>query len=93
MIESFKGKTTLAIFQGKKLKNFSRELLEKALSKLEQLDSVKELRELGIPVGNKLEALNGERKGQYSIRVDKQWRIVFKYKDGKAYEVEFVDYH
>lgn len=93
MIESFKGKTTLAIFQGKKLKNFSRELLEKALSKLEQLDSIKELRELSIPAGNKLEALSGERKGQYSIRVDKQWRIVFKYKDGKAYEVEFVDYH
>jgi toxin HigB-1 len=48
---------------------------------------------LKVPPGNRLEALKGDRKGQYSIRIDSQWRICFKWKNGNAYDVEIIDYH
>ncbi len=61
--------------------------------KLEILNATVSLDGLKIPPGNRLEALKGERKGQYSIRIDSQWRICFKWEDGNTYEVEIVDYH
>ena len=57
------------------------------------LDSAADLRDLMIPPSNELEALRGDREGQYSIRINKQWRVCFKWKDGDALEVEIVDYH
>jgi proteic killer suppression protein len=64
--------------------------------KLRQLDSATELRDLAAPPGNRLEALRGERKGQYSIRINdqwRQWRVCFVWRDGNAFEVEIVNYH
>lgn len=61
--------------------------------KLEILNATVSLDALKVPPGNRLEALKGERKGQYSIRLDSQWRICFKWEDGNTYEVEIVDYH
>jgi proteic killer suppression protein len=61
--------------------------------KLRQLDSATELRDLAAPPGNRLEALHGNRKGQYSIRINDQWRLCFIWREGNAYEAEIVDYH
>ncbi len=57
------------------------------------LDAAQEIRTLSTLPGNKLERLTGDRKGQYSIRVNDQWRLCFEWRDGHAYEVEIVDYH
>ena len=64
-----------------------------AQRKLRQLDVAAELRDLASPPGNRLEALHGGRQGQYSIRINDQWRICFRWRDGGAYDVEIVDYH
>ena len=64
-----------------------------ALRKLLLLDAAEKLEDLRIPPGNQLERLAGDRKGQYSIRIDKQWRICFVWQGSDAYDVEIVDYH
>ena len=64
-----------------------------ARRKLRMLDTATELRDLASPPGNRIEALHGERRGQYSIRVNEQWRVCFGWRDGNAYNVEIVDYH
>jgi toxin HigB-1 len=64
-----------------------------ARRKLVQLDSATELRDLAAPPGNRLETLHGDRKGQYSIRINDQWRVCFTWRDANAYDVEIVDYH
>ena len=64
-----------------------------AQRKLTQLNAATTLDFLRVPPGNRLEALKGNRKGQYSIRINEQWRICFTFKDGHAYDVEIVDYH
>ena len=64
-----------------------------AQRKLRQLDSATELRDMAAPPGNRLEALKGNRHGQYSVRINDQWRICFVWRDGNAYDVEIVDYH
>ena len=63
------------------------------LRKLVAVDAAEELSDLRVPPGNRLEKLRGDRSGQHSIRVNEQWRICFRWKDGNAYEVEIVDYH
>ena len=65
----------------------------RALRKLAILDAAETLGDLRIPPGNRLERLKGERAGQYSIRINQQWRICFRWKRGDAYEVEITDYH
>ena len=64
-----------------------------AWRKLAQLHAATQLDSLRIPPGNRLEALKGDRAGQHSIRINDQWRICFRWKDGDAYEVEITDYH
>ena len=64
-----------------------------AFKKLDMLDWAASLDDLNVPPGNRLEALKGNWKGQYSIRINDQWRICFVWKDGDAYEVEITDYH
>ncbi len=61
--------------------------------KLNAIDAATLLEDLGLPLSNRLEALKGERKGQWSIRINDQWRICFEWCDGNAEEVEIVDYH
>lgn len=63
------------------------------LRKLAQLDAAERLDDLRVPPGNRLEALKRDRRGQYSIRVNDQWRVCFRWRDGDAYDVEIVDYH
>jgi toxin HigB-1 len=64
-----------------------------AVRKLVQIDSVAALNELNVPPGNRLEALKGDRAGQYSIRISDQWRICFRWENDGVYDVEIVDYH
>jgi proteic killer suppression protein len=97
MIRSFKTTGTEDIFNGKNTKAARRlcpqNLWNIAGRKLDQLDSVNSLDELRIPPGNRLEALAGDRKGQYSIRINNQYRICFVWADNEPDEVEIVDYH
>ena len=92
MIKSFKCKDTESLFNDKDVKRF-RGISRKARIKLEMLNATVSLDGLKVPPGNRLEALKGERKGQYSIRIDSQWRICFKWEEGNTYDVEIVDYH
>lgn len=71
----------------------SRPLERQALRKLHLVDAAPDLRTLSTLPGNRLEVLKGDRKGQYSIRINDQWRICFEWREGHAYEVEIVDYH
>lgn len=97
MIQSFKNQAVEDIFNGKKTKAALRLLPNRiwkiAFRKLDQLDSVLTLDELRIPPGNRLEPLSGKRKGQYSIRINEQYRICFKWTDTGPFDVEITDYH
>ena len=64
-----------------------------AIRKLQQLNAARRLNEMAAPPANRLESLKGGRKGQYSIRINDQWRICFSWRDGDAHEVEITDYH
>ena len=92
MIKSFKCKDTEKLFNDRDVKKF-RNISRKARMKLEVLNATVSLEGLKVPPSNRLEALKGDRKGQYSIRIDSQYRICFKWLDGNTYEVEIVDYH
>ena len=72
---------------------FPRDIQQRAYDKLRMLNNAVTLEDLRIPPSNQLEKLKGDRAGQYSIRINKQWRICFKWQDGDAYEVEINDYH
>ena len=97
MIESFKDKATEDIFNGKPSKIARKacpqEIWRVATRKLDQLDSVETIEELKVPPGNHLESLAGKRKGQYSIRINEQYRICFRWGVAGPIEVEMTDYH
>jgi proteic killer suppression protein len=93
MIQSFRDKRTAAVFTGRVPKGFPADLLRPARRKLDLLDAAARLDDLGVPPGNKLEALKGDREGQHSIRINDQWRVCFVWTKAGAYEVEIVDYH
>jgi proteic killer suppression protein len=93
MIASFRDKRTAAVAAGRLPKGFPSDLLTAARRKLGYLNAAGRLDDLRSPPGNRLEALTGNRAGQHSIRVNDQWRVCFVWRDGKAEEVEIVDYH
>lgn len=93
MIKSFRGKDAELIFQRLFVKKFSADVQRLAYRKLLLIDSAETPDDLKIPPGNRLEKLSGSRQGQYSIRVNDQYRICFRWRGGDAYEVEIVDYH
>jgi len=97
MIESFSGKGTEDIFNGvnssEARRLLPRDLWNIAFRKLDQIDSATQLDDLRVPPGNRLEALKGDRNGQYSIRINGQYRICFEWKQTGAVNVEIVDYH
>lgn len=96
MIKSFGDKRTESIFHGvsnKETRKLDSLLLSKVIRKLDLINAAVSLDDLKVPPGNKLEALVGNRKTYHSIRVDKQWRIVFEWNSGSVNNVEFVDYH
>lgn len=88
-IQSFECKKTKQIFEEKFVKGFDIHIQKKALDKLRMLDAAVNLDDLKKPPGNKLKSLEGDRKGQYSIRVNKQFRICFVWKEDGVHEVEF----
>ncbi|BCX81623.1 toxin HigB-1 [Methylomarinovum caldicuralii] len=93
MIRSFRDKKTAAIFQGYFVAGLPRSIQSRALDKLRLIHSAASLDDLRIPPGNRLEALQGERAGQHSIRINRQWRICFRWEAGHAWDVEITDYH
>lgn len=93
MIESFQDRNTERIFKRQRVKRFSLSLQKVAQRKLELIDGSDLIEDLRTPPGNHLEKLSGNRKGQYNIRVNDQWRICFRWKSGQATDVEMVDYH
>ncbi|MBF0328020.1 MAG: type II toxin-antitoxin system RelE/ParE family toxin [Nitrospirae bacterium] len=92
MIVSFKCHDTEKMFKGKRIAKFSG-FEAAAMRKLALLNVAGEIDDLRVPPGNRLEALSGKRKGQWSIRINDQSRICFKFKNGNALDVEIVDYH
>ena len=93
MIKSFRDRNTEWIFKRQRVKRFSLSIQKLAQRKLDLIDGADLIEDLRVPPGNRLEKLSGIRKGQYSIRVNDQWRICFRWKLGQATGVEIVDYH
>jgi len=92
VIRSFKDKDTETLFNDRVVKRFVN-IADVARRKLLQIHISERLEDLKIPPGNRLESLKGKRKGQYSIRINDQWRVCFRWSDGGADDVEIVDYH
>ncbi|MET0941054.1 MAG: type II toxin-antitoxin system RelE/ParE family toxin [Mesorhizobium sp.] len=92
MILSFRDRETERIWSGIRSRKFPPDIQDKALVKLRMLNQARRIEDLRIPPGNRLEALKGDRKGQYSIRVNDQWRICFRWNDGGPSDVD-SDYH
>lgn len=93
MIKSFKDRDSQKVFEGKYSKKVPKDLTRTAERKLRILNRAESLDDLRIPPGNRLEALKGNRKDQWSIRVNDQFRICFAWKETDAYDVELIDYH
>ncbi|HEX7413079.1 MAG TPA: type II toxin-antitoxin system RelE/ParE family toxin [Bacteroidia bacterium] len=93
MIISFGNKNTKKIWEGERIKGLSTDLQEIGRRKLRMLNNSQNLIDLQIPPSNKLEKLKGKLKEFYSIRINNQWRIIFKWNNGNALDVEIIDYH
>ena len=93
MIKSFYDKATAAVFNGQFVRKLPQEIQGIARRKLKLIDATSKVEELRVPPGNRLELLSGNRAGQWSIRINDQWRICFRWNDGHAEDVEIVDYH
>ena len=93
MIKSFAEKETEKLFRGRKSKAVPEQLRERALSKLLVLNAAADVEDVRVPPGNRLEKLRGDREGQWSIRINQQYRVCFSFEGGDAYDVEVVDYH
>jgi len=93
MIRSFADKETKRIFQQVRSKKLPENIQRRAQRKLLIIDAAVHMDDLRVPPGNRLEKLSGDREGQYSIRINQQWRICFHWENGNAYQVEITDYH
>jgi proteic killer suppression protein len=93
VIRTFKDKETQKIFERRRSRRFPSDIQQVALRKLRMLNRAETLQDLRVPPANRLERLRGKREGQYSIRVNDQWRVCFEWGDGDALNVELVDYH
>jgi len=93
VIKSFKCKETRQIFNGLESKRFPTDIQNRTLDRLEMLKNAKTINDLRTPPSNHLEKLSGDRKGQWSIRVNNQYRICFEWVDNNAENVELTDYH
>ncbi|WP_167149044.1 type II toxin-antitoxin system RelE/ParE family toxin [Actinomyces sp. ZJ308] len=93
MVRTFGSKDTERLWHRERVPSIDSRIQRTALSKLRQIASVHSVDELRVPPGNRLEMLKGDRAGQYSIRINDQWRICFMWTNAGAEEVEIVDYH
>ena len=93
VIRSYRNSETRAVAERLRVRRFSEQLQRQARRKLMLINNALDLNDLRVPPGNRLESLSGNRAGQFSIRINEQWRICFIWNDGDAYQVEIVDYH
>ena len=93
MIVSFGSKETEKIWEGERVKNIALNIQEVGRRKLRMINNAADLADLRIPPANRLEKLSGDLKNYYSIRINVQWRVIFKWAAGNASNVEIVDYH
>jgi len=93
VLKSFADKETEKIWNLQHSKRLPIDIQQRALNKLAMISRAVDLEDLKIPPANRLEALKGDRRGQFSIRINQQWRICFRWKDGDAHDVEITDYH
>lgn len=93
MIQSFADRETELVYNQEFSRRLPNTIQKVALRKLMMIDIAKNLNDLRIPSNNRLEALHGDREGQFSIRINDQWRICFSMNEGNFYNVEIVDYH
>jgi proteic killer suppression protein len=93
MIKTFADKATAAVFLGLRVKRLPPQIQAQARQKFLLIDSVQRIEDLRLPPSNHLEKLSGDRVGQWSIRINDQWRVCFRFEHGDAFEVEIVDYH
>ena len=93
MIKTFADRRTQNLFASGEASRLPPQILRRARRKLEYIDLAARLDDLGVPLGNRLHRLGGDRNGQYAIAVNDQWRICFRFVDGDAYDVEITDYH
>jgi proteic killer suppression protein len=93
VIKTFANKRATDLYETGRAKRFPADVSKRAARKLEYVDLAVKLEDLRTPRGNRLHALEGDRKGQHSISINDQWRICFRFEDGDAYEVEVCDYH
>ena len=93
MIQTFASPETQRFFATGKSRRLPTEIIKRAAMRLIQLDAAKKIEDLRMPLSNRLEALAHDRAGQWSIRINDQWRICFRFENGDAYNVEIVDYH
>ncbi len=92
MIRSFRDRDTLAFYEGRRVKKFDG-FRDQATRRLQMLDDATEVNDLARVPGNRLETLSGDRRGQFSVRINAQWRVCFKWSADGPYEVEIVNYH
>ena len=93
MIQSFANSETARLFSTGKSRRFPPNLLKRAVMRLIQLNAATSVEDLRLPPSNRLEPLKDDRSGQWSIRINDQWRLCFRFLDGDAFDVELIDYH
>ncbi len=93
MIVSFADKRTEQIFQGRSIKRLDKVLQKKVLRRLRYIDAAERIEDLRVPPSNKLEKKEGDLHNHYAIWVNRQWRIIFRWVDSSAHDVELIDYH
>jgi proteic killer suppression protein len=93
VVKSFADKVSAAVFSGRRVRSLPPNIHRRAYAKLQALDAADTLDFLRVPPSNRLEQLRGDREGLWSIRINGQWRICFRWEDGDAYDVEVTDYH
>lgn len=93
MIRSFADDETQSLYLTGRSRRLPPDIVKRVVRKLEYIDLAIRIEDLRVPPGNRLHALEGDRKGQYSISVNDQWRICFRFVDGDAFDVEITDYH
>jgi proteic killer suppression protein len=93
MIKTFADKETQQLYIKGKSKHLPSDLIKRAIRRLEYINLAKKIEDLRVPPSNRLHALKGDREGQFSISINDQWRICFRFIDSDAYDVEITDYH
>ena len=93
MIESFNDSKTESIYCGLRVRKLPGDIQVRARRKLRMINQARSVQDLRVPPGNRLEQLSGDLEGYWSIRINQQWRIIFRWEDGLKHAVEIIDYH